>query len=173
MISYSITKYKKIDSTIYNDWISVHDIGKVYNGKVLTFEDYKKVEDSYVLAVLNVLDYISIKRVYVKNLFSYMDLRNSYSTNVLNKPCSNALYTNEMKDFYLNVKNNDIIDLFQLEHLIRFKLREDIGGEIFVPYRFKLFIGYDYLMSVRTSKSLEGLFKTIEKLGLYIYALST
>ena len=36
LISYSITKYKKIDSTIYYDWISVHDIGKVYNGKELS-----------------------------------------------------------------------------------------------------------------------------------------
>lgn len=77
-----------------------------------------------------------------------------------------------MKKFYFGVKNNDVIDLSKLEHLIRFQLREDIGGKVFVPYKFKLFIGYDYLMSIRTSKPLEGLFSKIEKLGLYIYRFS-
>lgn len=169
MISYSITKYKSVDCTIYNEWISVYDIGNIYNGKVLTFEEYKKVEDAYVMAVIKVLNYMNIYSVYVKDLFTYMDLRNSFNEDVLNKPYSEFLYPKEMINFFFYVKNNDVINLYELEHLVRLKLREDIGGDIFVPYRFKLYIGYDYLMSIRTSKPLEKLFDEIEKLGLYIY----
>lgn len=53
--------------------------------------------------------------------------------------------------------------------MIRLELREDIGGLLYVPYRFKVFIGYDYMMGVHTSMHLDNLFERITKLGLNIY----
>lgn len=171
MKNYSITKYKTVDESIYNEWISLYDIGNVYNGKKLTVEDYLQVEDAYVYAIILVLNYMDIKNLNVKNVFRWMDLRSTFKEDILSRPYSDKLYSDKMIKFYYNVHDVDIIDLTQVGYLIRLKLREDIAGEIFVPYRFKLFIGYDYLMSVSTSKSLENIFYKIEELGLYIYEL--
>ena len=79
-----------------------------------------------------------------------------------------SLYSEGMLHTYNTIQDGDI-NLQQLEHLARLKLREDIGGFIYVPYRFKLFIGYDYLMSVRTSVKLEKIYDDIRKTGLFIY----
>lgn len=53
--------------------------------------------------------------------------------------------------------------------LIRLQLREDLGGLIYVPYRLKLFIGYDYMMGVHASINLRNLYTFISDLGLNIY----
>lgn len=53
MKKYSITKYSRTISS-KEEWTSISDIGKIYDGFILDEKEYKKVEDSYVRAVLEV-----------------------------------------------------------------------------------------------------------------------
>src|SRR5690349_7280311 len=48
-----ITKYNPVfrdEKGTYqkDEWTAFSDIGKAYNGEILTFEEYKKIEDAYI-----------------------------------------------------------------------------------------------------------------------------
>ena len=75
----------------------------------------------------------------------------------------------EYFNLYDELADGMILNKDQLDLVIRMLLREDIGVSVYVPYRFKLFIGYDYLMSVRTSKNLAPIMDEIDALGLLIF----
>ena len=69
MYNYSITKYKGIlDLNIYKEWGAISDIGKIYNGKKLTMDEYKKTEDAYIEALFIILKYMNIKTLKLKNM---------------------------------------------------------------------------------------------------------
>ncbi len=168
MYRYDITKYKSrsiTNCTITTpEWTAICDIGNTFNGTLLTVDDYKTVEDAYVSAVLLILNYMKIKLVRVKDVYKWGDIL-SRIENLKYK----SLYTESVLDTYYCIKDNTMIDGIILSDLIRLQLREDIGASVYLPYRFKLFIGYDYLMGVHTSMSLEPLFPDIEQLGLNIF----
>jgi len=67
-----------------------------------------------------------------------------------------------MLQVYQNIDEHSIINKEDLCDLIHLELREDIGGLLYVPYRLKIFIGYDFMMEVHSSKALEPIFEKIE-----------
>ena len=68
MYYYRVSKYNpklrdSFGNYLADDWTSYSDIGKMYLGKKLTFEEYKKVELSYIKFVL-----FSMKKTNIKHL---------------------------------------------------------------------------------------------------------
>lgn len=167
MYRYDITKYKSRSNTncmvTTPEWTAICDIGRWFNGSLLTIDDYKVVEDSYVNAILIILKYMKIDLVSVKDVYRWGDFLSR-----IEKQTYKSLYTKSIKDTYFSVSDNTKLDASMLSDLIRLQLREDIGASVYVPYRFKLFIGYDFLMGVHTSINLEDVFYDIEQLGLNI-----
>lgn len=51
-----------------NDWISIGDVGREYDGKTLTTEEYVRVEDQYVKTINNFMDCLGIDELSVRNL---------------------------------------------------------------------------------------------------------
>lgn len=164
MKKYSITKYPKRNVMGQEEWTSISDIGKEYNGVNLDVREYKKIEDAYVNAILEIMEYMNIENLWIKNVFRWKDLKKDIQEKVFKE-----LYTDSMLNIYEEVKEEARLDKENVSDLIRLELREDIGGLLYVPYRFKVFIGYDYMMGVHTSMPLENLFGRITKLGLTIY----
>lgn len=164
MKKYSITKYSRTISS-KEEWTSISDIGKIYDGFILDEKEYKKVEDSYVRAVLEVASYMGIEYFRIKNVFRWKDLRKDIKGNTILE----KLYSQSMLKIYEGITNESIINKETLCDLLRLELREDIGGLLYVPYRLKIFIGDDYMMGVHVSKSLENIFEKISNLGLNIY----
>lgn len=165
MKKYSITKYSQSIDLNKDEWTSICDIGKKINVVNLSPEIYKKTEDAYVNAILLIANHMKINKFKVKEISRWKDLKSEIISDLEKK----ELYTDEMLKLYDNIKDNDFINKSELSNLIRLELREDIGGKIYVPYRFKIFIGYDYMMGVHSSLSLKGIFNDIENLGLNIY----
>lgn len=164
MKRYSITKYTRINDR-EEDWTAISDIGKVYGGVRLNIEEYKKVEDAYVNSILQIIKYMKIDSLKMRNIVRWKDLRKELNNNLDSK----ALYSEGMLSIYENVNEDSKIDKEGLGDLIRLELREDIGGLLYVPYRLKIFIGYDFMMGVHTSMPLEAMFNKIEEFGLTIY----
>lgn len=164
MKKYSITKYTKNNINV-DDWTSVCDIGKVYNGKVFSISDYKRVEDAYVFAILEIVEYLKIEEVKIKNVFKWKNLKNE----IKGKKHIAQLYTDSILETYELTENKVTVNKNMLSDLIRLELREDIGGLLYVPYRLKIFIGYDYMMGVHSSTKLDNIFEKITNLGLNIY----
>lgn len=78
------------------------------------------------------------------------------------------LYTEEVLEIYSNANDLEQLDKDKLDSFCRLQLREDLGADVFYPRRMKVFIGYDYLMGIHTSKSIDSLIPQIEGLGLFV-----
>lgn len=137
MKKYSITKYPKRDVMGQEEWTSISDIGKEYNGVNLDVREYKKIEDAYVNAILEIMEYMNIENLWIKNVFRWKDLKKDIQEKVFKE-----LYTDSMLNIYEEVKEGARLDKENVSDLIRLELREDIGGLLYVPYRFRMFIGY-------------------------------
>lgn len=67
---YRVTKYdpKNRVNGVYtkDEWISMYDVGKTYDGKLFTFAEYLKVEKSYLDVIEQVMKELDIKTVEVR-----------------------------------------------------------------------------------------------------------
>lgn len=170
MYKYEITKYNpefrsKRDGRTYlkDEWTAISDIGRSFEGIILKSEEYKKAEDSYVASVQIIMKYMKINYIVVD------DIRRS-SKEFFNNQIKNRMsfYSEKLLALYNDVQNKDKLDMTKTSDFCRLQLREDIGADMFYPRRLKIFIGYDYIMSVHTSISLTKIIPKIEELNLFV-----
>ena len=197
MYKYRISKYnpKFRNSTgkyTNDEWTSISDIGKTYNNKKFTKKEYIITEDKYISAIMLILYKMNIFEMQIDNLYVWKSIEDILFT--IKKFNYNELYTNSMIKFYEDITQNIVIDRINYTHLTnkylrnirkniitlnidnsikfcRLLLREDIGGNLTVLRRLKIFIGYDYLMCVHTSVLLDDIIDKIENLGLFVEEL--
>lgn len=155
-------RYSILRCNIEEQWTAMTDIGKEYSGNKLTAARYLDAENTYVSAINLIVRYMSINKFKIKNLYKENDI----TPLVVNRPELINLYTPTILKTYKNINGKKEFGLTTLRNLIRLELREDIGGLIYVPYRMKLYIGYDYMMGIDTSVDLSDIYSQINKLGL-------
>lgn len=169
MKAYGITKYRNLKGEIAEqEWISISDIGRSFGGVTLTAESYMDTEDAFVRIILRILDYMGVKKCKIKNI-DKMDIIKSRPEIPVSDDVK-ALYTQKLWNFYDSLHENQEIDLMEMGDVIRLQLREDIWARVYVPYRFKLFIGYDYMVDVETSVSLDPILEELNNMGLYVFS---
>lgn len=165
MFGYRITKYdpKKRNSQGYyqpDEWISIHDIGTIYEGEKFTLDEYLKVEDAYVEAIMIFINFLGL------NTVTLID----YEKHKLFLP---NLLTPELFNAYETSKPGEEVSKEKIPYLARLALREDIycvfkNDDIFIRFDF------DYYMFIGSSKPLpRKLIKKIESLGLFVEDIST
>lgn len=175
MFRYSITKYnpeyREDGEYLKEEWISIHDIGKQYDGEIFTEDEYKRVEDAYVEAIKLIMVHLEI------SFLKVFDLMRSFEDDFFleNVTEYKNLYEERIVNGYFEIKNGAKYDINSVDILIKLMLREDIGSSIiykksiFHKKIIEVFIGYDYLMGVHTAIKLEeSLIKEIEKMGLFV-----
>jgi len=169
MHKYRITKYNPLFRDAEgrfnrDDWTSISDIGKVFDNQVLTIVMYKKTEDSYIKAVHLTMDFLNLPYLHAKNIIkSFPD---DQFLALINDNIK--LYPKDMLHYYFSTNKNEKITHEDIDKHCRFQLREDVGSALIYPQKFKLFIGYDYLMSVHSHIQLDPIFQTIQNLGLFV-----
>lgn len=169
MKRYEITKYENKDGIIEEqEWIAISDIGGTFGGVVLTPEKYRETEDLYVKVIIRILEYMKIEKCIIKDIDKHTDIKKDFKDVEMPAKIKN-LYSDRLWKTYITIKNGDQIDISVVEDIIRLMLREDIGCDVYVPYRFKLFIGYDYMTGVHVSKTLDPILKELNEIGLYVY----
>lgn len=170
MYKYRITKYNpsfRDDNGAYlkDDWTAISDIGRSFDEGKLTPNEYKKNEDAYIIAIHLIMDYLSVPYLIITNV-DIPDPTDEIFQKRIKK--FREFYTEEMLDYYSKAKNNDKLNKEKVDFHCRFMLREDIYSEVHYPRKMKVFIAYDYLMGIHTSKSLKPIFPLLKKQGLYI-----
>jgi len=158
--SWRITKYNpkyRDERGVYlkDEWTAISDIGKVFDHKLVTFEDYIAVENSYVQAILLFVDDLKLP-FFLLTCFEDRGL------------CINDFYqTIEMVNAYKQIKRKKIINIENLDVCIRLILREIIWGEL-KSSGIHVHFGYDYYMFVVSLNKNDAVLKNIEKLGLFV-----
>lgn len=152
-----------------DEWISISDIGQSFDGVILTDEEYIAIEDKYIEAVKLIIQFHSLTHLSVNKFYRWSleeELHSRERFLSLSKSYSH-LYSNKLIDFYLNF-NEGQAGIDEVGSLCRLQLRENMGVDIFYPRKLKLFIGYDYLMGIHSSKSLEPIIPQITAMGLFV-----
>lgn len=169
MYKYEITKYNPLFRDekrryLRDEWTAISDIGKIFSDGKLTLKAYKIVEDNYINAILKVMQFVGAPYLTVDNV------RRSFPYNEFQNLIKNyqELYTKEILDIYLQVKNKDKLDKSAIDKFCRLLLREDIGAKIYYQDKLEVFIGYDYLMSIHSKISLDNIIRELEGMELFI-----
>lgn len=170
MNKYRITKYNPLfrDANgryIKEDWTSISDIGKIFEGNILTGEEYKSTEDKYVKAVQLIMNYMNAPFIVVSNVRKSSDDADFEKTI---KKYLELYNDNYLKGTYYNIIDNMKFSSEQIDSLIRLLLREEIGADVYYETKLKVFIGYDYLMGIHTSQLIEPIMPKIEEMGLFV-----
>ncbi len=140
---YRISKYDSRHRTdgIYqkNEWTSMSDIGKTFDGKLFTESEYSEVEKMYIDFVLNVCNVQNITFLTVKDI--------------------------EGQNKFL-LHNGQTLDLCQSKEFIRECLRENCWGRLFSE-EFVFETGYDYYIHIGCSFSFEEIQQIAKEYNLY------
>ena len=169
MKRYEITKYENENGIIEEqEWIAISDIGDTFGGIVLTPEKYQETEDKYVAVIVRILEYMNIQKCRIKNVAKCSLIKEQFCDVEVSQEVRD-LYNERLWNTYGNIKEGDEVDISTIEDIIRLLLREDIGCDVYVPYRFKLFIGYDYMTGVHLSRTLDPILKELNEIGLYVF----
>lgn len=121
-----------------DEWISFSDIGLYFDGKELTFEEYRTVEDAYVFTALRFLSEANLKSIKVISLGTNSPkVKKSLLADI---PYNPKLIKNEM-----DVSDKD------LESICRLVLREVFWCRLVSDSDFYIHFGWDYYMYVGSS----------------------
>ena len=174
MMNYSITKYNpkyRDDNGCYNkeEWTSISDIGKEYDGKVFTLGEYIDVENVYIHSILQILEYFKLDSLFVMELEKYSKVLNISETNK-----KNSLYTPDIFEVFNKVEEGSELDNKMIENIIKLILRENLWCGLYSrKIHFIIKFGYDYYMNVICPILPLELIKSIENNGIFILSTST
>ena len=158
MYNYKVFKYKiKNKNEIINEWTSISDIGKIYNGKQFKYEEYIKTENSYIKVILMFIKLNNIKTITIDELEISNNDKLIYDE-----------YDIQIKVLIKKVKNKMKIKTSDIELFIRAILREQIWAKLASSDEFYIHFGYDYYMYIGSKAEPQKEIEQIEKMGLVI-----
>jgi hypothetical protein len=164
----SITKYNPIDRNsegIYlkEEWTSISDIGKFFDGNLFTKEEYLRTERKYIQSVFFIIDFFEVDKIRIQNLYKYTNKKWFKNNKQVN-----------LSKFHSILHSGMIIGIyrtFEIEKIIKIALREIASLEIEINPSTKITFGYDYYMYLESSELKQGLepvISKIKKLGLFV-----
>ncbi|MFT3676837.1 MAG: hypothetical protein QM781_13170 [Chitinophagaceae bacterium] len=163
----SVTKY----NPVYRDeqghyekeeWIGFFQLGRVVSGELLTYDEYVKVENRYVLAAKLFLTFNNCSDIMIVNLEKReIDDFSVYFPND---------ETGHIKTF-TEIKEGAFVSGDDIDNIIRLILREVVWAELVCKTEESVAIrfGYDFYMYFNSPKKWEILIPEIEKIGLFVY----
>lgn len=143
---YRISKYDpqyRVNGIYQKDeWTAICDIGKVYDGKVFTEDEYYRVEQSYVDFVLGVCKLQGIERLAITGLENYKKLR------------------------WINGQQ---LITYQSGEFIKLCLREEIWGRL-VSKGFVFETGYEYYIHIGCELGFDEIEQLARQNNLFVEA---
>ena len=151
MYEFQVTKYNpafRDEAGCYqkDEWTAISDIGREYDGVVLTREAYQRVEDAYVAAAESFLKEAGVAALTVASL---------------------EVPTRLMLDF----RGGDTLGIDRIGGVIRRVLREEFWCRLEAEDAYVHF-GYDYYMHIGVSQPCHASQRRAEELGLFVEDIS-
>jgi hypothetical protein len=164
MYSWRITKYDPLlrRNGIYQreEWTSFYEVGKVIDGKMLSFSEYFQIESAYVHAVLTIMDYLNISALQMEALEKY---------NTKWEVKNNSMYPETLIELLHTAYDGQLVPKAEIGQLVRLNLRENIWCKLENDRMFVHF-GYDYYMYVGSLVPCSEVMKKFHSQGLFVEA---
>lgn len=163
----TITKYNPLFRDLNGfytkcEWTSISDIGKVYENRVFTMEEYLETESHYLNAIQVILNFFQSKGLVIAHLFGLED--KEYFSKYGNSDLQLTLERVKTGDCIVEPQIiSNVIKLGLREHIAELELKTIGDKEAFISF------GFDYYMYLDTELEIDELRKQIESLGLYCH----
>lgn len=164
IVKYSPKNYDNNGAYKIDEWTSRSDIGKCYNGKVFTLDDYLKIEQQYIDAVLSIMSATESKYLTI----NYLEINKD---DIIEHIKSSKFYDidSPLLQSLSLLKENNRISYEQMSCVIRLCLREFAYLELSNnEHKLKIEFGYDYYLRVLCSLDNTVLQSIVDKAGLYL-----
>lgn len=172
MNKYRISKYnpllRKNGIYINVEWTSYNDIGKIFNNKVFTKDEYLSYEDKYCYTVLLILEYFHINEITLNKLELY------FSNSKLKK-----LLTSKGIDFTLedealinSLFEGQVVNILDLNRYLKLILRDCFWCEFKNDNAVRIECGQDFYIYIYCNNISEKIINMCEKKGIYIEYIS-
>ncbi len=160
MYNWRVTKYdpknrNAQDNYLKNEWTSFSDIGKIFEDKQFTFEDYLKTENSYIKAITSFMECMNIHELKVVTLEKH---------NLVHK---NDLYSEDMAKVYSSLKNGQLLTKDMVEIVSRLILREFVWCKLESKNMYVHF-GYDYYMYIGSKNPCDDIVTKVRQSRLFV-----
>ena len=147
MFEFRVTKYnpeyrKKSGAYTRDEWISVCEIGRSFNGEILTRAEYERVENAYVTAALSFLGEACVPALAIVGL----EIESSTK---------------------LAFENGHTLSLEETAAVIRRLLRGEFWCRLEASDAF-VHIGYDYYMYIGVPSLCDAAAERTKQLGLFV-----
>lgn len=137
-------------------WTSVSDIGKLYQRKELAYDEYIKIENLYIQAIVQFMTCLNISYLQIKNL------ENS-------DRISNVRFVNQQDIMFVNtIQEGDLLTLEQVMLASKLILREYFWCKLINDNKMFVHFGYDYYMYIGSFLPCSHALSTIQKNGLFV-----
>ena len=164
IVKYNPVYYDKNGVYTIDEWTSRSDVGKCYNGKTFSIEEYLKVEQQYIDVVLSVMD--TAKCAYMT--INYLEADKDY---IVDRIKSSKFYNIDfplLLSLPLVAKGKKIY-YKKIDNLIRLALREYLYVVLCNnKHKLQIEFGYDYYMKISSSLSNTVLQEKVSKVGLFL-----
>ena len=147
---YRVTKYdpanrNELGHYTKNEWTAFCDIGKEFADRVLTSEEYEKVESRYIEAIFSFMACMQLDSLQLSTVW------NGY----------------KYKESGLQLKNGAAYSGEKLKRVIQFTLREKIGCHLVSESSMFVHFGYDYYMYIGTTNDCISAVERVRNNGMF------
>ena len=138
-----------------DDWTSVGDVGRIYEGDAFTYNMYLLFENAYISAIRTVMKLNNIKSFNLQSL----EKKEVYDYPDISK--------NNTIDYISGLSEGYTINYRNIDFIAKLILRELLWGK-FVNKNMFVHFGYDYYMYIGSRKDLGVESKIISEMGLFV-----
>jgi hypothetical protein len=142
------------------DWTSWADVGRSFEGVVLTLGEYLRTEDRYVAAALALFRASGVPSVRVEDLEADRPV----------PPCAEELGLTALADGGPPLRPGMRLGEDALARALRLVLRELVWCRLESPGRFFLHVGHDLLLYAGSHAELPHALEQVRRLGLHVEA---
>ncbi len=156
-----ITKYdpEKRNSQgwfLEDTWISYGEIGESYQGKILTYDEYIRVENLYINAIVEFMKCLDISHLQIQGLENHGSVNEDPSID------------QEERVFVNTLQENDLLSLEQIKTASKLILRNYFWCQLISKHKMFVHFGYDYYMYIGSRSECKDTLQKIKNSGLFV-----
>lgn len=172
--SHAIVKYRPEfynEDGVYtkNEWRGIEDVGRIYDGKIVTLAEYFETEQKYVDAVVELMNMTNSCYLTVAHLGDSIRSTKCSISKILNPDNRFSTYDKLLYNTYIKLIEGQRIHINNIGNVVRLNLREYTYTDLINEQNhLEIHFGYDYYMYCNSDVSKKKLRKRIEEIGLFL-----
>ena len=163
IVKYPPSGYNKDGIYTSDDWTSISDIGKSFNGKIFSVKDYLKVEEQYVNTVLMIMSALDCEYLTIE----YIEVNQDEMANDIE--IYGKKYGVSITGTLPKLKKGTRLSRINIPNVLRLCLRE-LCYIVFSckSKKLKFYFSYEYYLNVKCPIDRNILSQIVKKNNLYL-----